>query len=694
MIPLIKSSPLQSLEISDFSGGVNYAMEENIKSNQFRDIDNMWFQQGVLKTRPNVKTLRRNDTLYEYPNIFTDNKNSVFLDNKRYFLEVMKETTYNYRYNISLVNDRDSIRLGSVSFQKEITFFISVFRDNIYLFVSNNKIYISEFSENKYLPLREVLEHEIYSPLVLTNCRSCFMDSGKINAMILRGAQKFEHFNFLSNRYRMEFSQYDTQNYIEANEGQVDSRISYMEYGLPYTNKNCSGQIFLEYVDISGKIHKHSVLCPTENTPSVERTVGDDGLYLHAFFKGDVCHVTLNGQEDAKYTAAQYVSILDYVNNNLIIDAPREKSYMEKITLMTEAVWYGNNSLGVNGGSRLFLGGNPQEKNLLLWSDFESPLYFPECNYAYVGDKNQKITALDKQGSSLIIFKEREIYSSQYKVGETESSKHDITLGEAYFPIKLIHPNIGCNEKNSIQLLFNRLTFLASNNKVCTIKEENQFSEINIFSVSETIAPKLKDIKNVKSADWNGFYMLFYKNQVFLMDYNTYGYMNIHSQNGGNSADTGIPWYVWTLPQEIEAVENYENKILLWVTTDFFVNIMTFSDEAEDAYFVEKIEGLLFQEEIFKKIHSKIETKRFDFNEPHRLKSISAVYLDVLGDPYVTFITDKNRDTQNGFYLVPEKRTVKSLGILIESDEKLKIFSLNVFFRKGGNLWQKVTMNI
>lgn len=693
MIPLINSSPLKVLEISDFSGGVNYVMEDKIKNNQLKNINNMWFKDGVLKTRPNLKTLIKDDTLFVNPEISTSKSDWVTLNGKRYFVETVKEETDKFHLNLRLVSDGDIINLGYVSFEKDFTFFTAVFKENIYLFFSNKKIFVSDFVGGEYFPLREVEKYEIHSPLVLTNCKSCYMDSGKINAMLLRGAQKFENFNFLSDRYKMEFSLYDTENYIEAIEGQWDSRVSYMEYGLPYTTKNCKGSIFLQYVDSAGMYFEHTVSCPDENSPTVEISAGNDGLYLHAFFKGDVCHVTLNQYAEKEKTDADYVSVLEYVNNNMIIDAPRLKAYPEKVSLMTEAVWYGNNSLGINGGSRLFLGGNEKEKNLLIWSDFESPLYFPECNYVYVGDKSQKITALEKQGSSLIIFKEKEIYSSQYEVGQTEASKHDITLGEAYFPIKLIHSQIGCCEKNSIQLLRNRVTFLASNGKVCTIKEENQFSERNVFSLSEMIEPKLKNAKNVKSADWNGFYLLFSKNTVFLMDYNTYGYVNIHSLDKESTANMEIPWFLWTLPTEIQEAKVYGDELIMWSKTKSFVSYLTFSQKGEDSYFIEN-EDTLNQEEVFEKIHSEMETKAFDFNEPYRMKTVNALIIDGKGDMYVTFIDGKNRTMQNGFYLIPQKRNVKKLGIKIESDENLEIFGFSIKFRNGGNLWQKAITNI
>ncbi len=704
MIPYVRNKVSDNLKIKDFSGGVNYVMSKTlINDNQLTDVDNMWFKDGALRTRPNLKRLNNENNVYQnVQDVSVNEMNSVVINNKRYFLETVKEElSANTKINMRLVSNSDAIDIGSVVLDgTDISYFAVIFKEDIYLFSSgNNKIFVVERTgESQYKPPRKVEDFEIYSPLVLTNCWSCYNDSGKINAMLARGATQFENFNILSNRYRIEYSQYDTKNYIEAEEGNALSRVSYMEYGLPYTTNTCEGSIVLDYVDSAGAVHRHMVDCPKENAPTVETQaemeIAGDDLYMHAFIKGNVCHVTLNSSGDVKKVSPDYISIENYVNNNLVIDAPRPNKNWEKVTLMTQAVWYGNNALGINGGSRLFLGGNKKEKSLLVWSDFESPLYFPESNYAYVGDKGQKITALAKQGSSLIIFKEKEIYSTQYNVGETEASKKDITLGNAYFPMTLIHPAIGCICAKSVQLLRNRLVFMASSGNICTLTEQNQYSESNVYTVSEMVAPKMKSFDDAISVDWGGFYLLFCKNEVFVMDYNTYGYVNIRSTDKESTANMRIPWFVWHLPQEITAVVNNDEQLSLWVKTQHagtcFVDVMTFSDEeSEDTYFEIAVEpSQLKKEEKLAPVNYLVETRHFDFDVPYRLKVLEKVYVDGVKSHNlaVSFITDEEfSDVQTGFFncLVPQRRVVKTLGLRLQGQGRFVLYALNVRFRYG-----------
>lgn len=683
MIPYVKNNPTKSLNLHDFSGGVNYGGQKtHIKDNQLTDVKNMWFQKGALKTRPAVEMAVKGQGNYgDSSEINVDKMNEIIINGKSYLLEMVKELlSGSTNINLRFIGEKDCINLGRITIDVEnAPAFAVIFKDDVFLFVGKvNKIYkITKQYDGTYSSASVINETDIYAPLVLTNCWPCYNDSGKINAMLLKGADIAESFNLLSNRYRMCFSQYDAKDYIEVNTGESASRISYMEYGLPYTKVGTKGEIYLEYTCFEGFTHVHSVSCPQINEPTVESNVSDDGLYMHAYVKGDVCHVTLNSSAERANYNPDYVSVEKYINNNLYINAPRynPEENWEKVTLMTQKVWYGNNSLGVNGGSRLFLGGNNKEKALLVWSDFENPLYFPENNYAYVGDNSQKITALGRMGAELVIFKEREIYSTQYVYNEDS-----ITNG-AFFPMALIHPEIGCNHPESIQLVRNRLVFF-DKGRVYTISENNQYSERNVYPISEVISSVLSKYADnlVFSADWQGYYLLFIENSVFLMDYNTYGYVNIHSTNKTDVANNNIPWYLWELQDKAVAVKMLNNELYLWVKENSTYSLMKFNDEVNEDYSA--------KDNKFKKITSLLETKHFDFGNPDKYKIIEKVSFDALKDNKLTltFITDEIIFDSHSMFLnslVPESRYIKTLGIRLETTGRLLITSVKMRYRLG-----------
>ncbi len=687
MIPEISKKQLKSYTVSDFSGGVNLFDEpEKISDNQLTQGENVWFYKGALRTRPALRAKKHEDISFiNEPKISVNKMGTTVINNKHYRLE---KTVAGNHVTLRYVSDLRAIFVGEVFFQCDSVCALAVeHQGDIYLFAHAtdntdlHEIYLfKKIGEGQYDLPQNLTLNDAYVPTVLTNGRSCFSDSGKINSMIQKGATLLEGFNLLSDRYKMEFSTYDTAFFVEVEVGNIASRVSYMEYGLPYTPPNLNDIIYLEYVDASGKRYDHSVRCPKENDPTVENYMGEDGLYLHAFVKGDVCHVSLNANGEKNIFEADVVSIKQYVNNNMIINAPRlwKREDLKKVTSMTAFAWYGNTSLGINGGSRLFLGG---EKGLVLWSDFEKPLYFPENNYAYVGDKGQKITAFAHQGPNLIIFKENEIYSTQYVQGELTENV-DITQ-LAYFPMTLIHPTIGCDCPDTVELVRNRLVFLNSSGKVYTITSQSQYSEHNVYEISQMIAPLLEkeDLKCAVSADWCGRYFLFIKNRAYLMDYNTFGFVNISSCNKETTAAKEIPWFTWSFPQNIYALGVYGGDMLLWaVNGEYKVNV-TFLDENQ----ISDQKGENFSEE---KIKTVIETKHFDFDLPGKDKIINNVSLEMIktGPTTVEFLTDNNvPDMHSGFFnkLVPHNRIVKKLALKIKSENFFVITSLSVLFRQG-----------
>ena len=76
---------------------------------------------------------------------------------------------------------------------------------------------------------------------------------------------------------------------------------------------------------------------------------------------------------------------------------------MYKVFGMQQRTYYDAGAEGISGGARLFLTANRagKERNLVMWSSLNNPLYWPENNYAYIGDKTQAVTGFGKQGENL-----------------------------------------------------------------------------------------------------------------------------------------------------------------------------------------------------------------------------------------------------------------------------------------------------
>lgn len=211
------------------------------------------------------------------------------------------------------------------------------------------------------------------------------------------------------------------------------------------------------------------------------------------------------------------------------------KDYHDKIAGMKKALWYGTG----NSGSRLCITGNDAFPSLVLIGQKDQPLYFPDNNQFFVGDPSQKVTALSRQNKSIIMFKEKEIYSAYYTSGN--------------FAITNIHSSVGCDLPHTIALCDNRLVWTNLNGEVYMLSSLSQFSVTAVYKLSNNIAPYLtrENADNLALACGctdNDKYMLFVKNKVYIMDYRN----AIKKSSSGFLSS--VAWYIWNLPTPVEVM--------------------------------------------------------------------------------------------------------------------------------------------
>lgn len=744
MIPTLNRNPFYRIGIPDMSGGLNLRDGISlVNDNQLTDAVNVWYKNGVLQTRPRLKE-SENSTAKVYvknESLYVNELNNTRINGKLYFLqtEVFENPNEDkYIVEVKYKNSTDEIFLGEARFSEKVTCLTVTHRGNVYIYVNGsnlNEIYIIQrISEGKYKEPKKIEDKDIYAPLVLTNCLPCYNTSGNAGALLQRGATQVEGFNLLGNRYKIEGSTLDNSELgrieVKDSEGVVIDTVSYMEYGLPYTTEETPGEIVLTYTGRDGTTTRHTVSVPTKETPTVESEESfinsKDQFRLHAYIRGDVCHVTLNKSSEAGNYEPDYISVVYYVNNNMIIEAPcaNTTANFEKVTAMTRAIWYGNTSLGINGGSRLFLCGNTKdsEKALVIWSDFENPLYFSENNYVYVGDKSQKVTAFGKQGSNLIIFKESEIYTTQYTQGDVtaeqleEQQVIDVTTQMAYFPMSIVHSYIGCDCPETVQLCRNKLVFTNSSGKVYTITAQNQYSERNVYEVSEMISEKLKteDLKKATAVDWDGKYILFVGSKAYVMDYNSYGFENISSYTKQGDANMLLPWFYWEFPISIKNAVVLNGvieiaEVIMPINTDEYKYIeKNFTIDGTTGrdilYDINETESILREQNIY----TMLQTKIFDFNDHSTIKNIMEVHIAFGNNQNIpvaveflneTGMIDRQIVTVNGAEttlkqpshvinrrLIPFTRLCARFGVKIVCEGRLEIDAMTITYKKAGGI--------
>jgi len=726
--PKMKKRSKNTVAVPSLSGGINLRDALNMcADNQLTDCLNMWFCDGVLKTRAGRKRIAE----YLFPDIafgstlnwsYREDKHSIhenvtrIIDGSVYklisFLTVFKDyneitadgASYSYEnysrlillwldekgnsiYNMS-VGATDKIG-DSLYFTDKITnYFIASTKDGIYLFVNGDatkKIYKYDGA------LREIDDGEIYVPIVMNHCKPNGDTLMSMQEIIDNGGELFEGYNLLSDKYRMVYSTVNKK--LLENEDSTHP----MAYTLCRNTKGFTGRFVEARLTTNTGTYTHKVEITANagwDMETAENGDTPDNLYMWVF--GTM--LTFCDKEGN----IVWVSEDDYIEDNLEITAPIKKTdeNLSKVFSMSTACWFGGLPEEKNSGTRLFLGGGIEEekKSLVVWSGINKPLYFPESCEVYVGNSNSAVTGFGKQDDMLVIFKEDEIYCTKY-----DGISKNTATNQTALPLAEINSIIGCLSGKSIRLCRNRLVWLGNDKKVYTLTSGSQYGGYNVFCISEMVDRKLKTETNLKDAyalDFCGHYMLVSGNSAYLMDYNSYGYQYAYSYKKTEDANIKIPWYIWDGLADEESKLFNVGEMLCGITFGFVggqapinsaskIVLYSFTDNKDDG----------------KAIKSAVKTKFFDFGLPNHRKDVEAVgvtFGNNGGEPItVRFITESGTDSANitltgadtdpreaGYIksriLYPAIRSAVRFGLSFECEGNMAIEGLNITYRTLG----------
>lgn len=606
MRPMISNAPYYRLTIPELSGGVN--LRDNISliaDNQLTNCKNVWYKDGMLKTRPGIAAkIFGNDYTVAggVLKTYTDEKNFRVIDGISYFLVCLqfRDKLKFYYYSddsvlevatiddfIDVFPNNQDFNCNIFQFETDIYCFTSLYYEDYNALPDKTPFFIYKITQTesgwKWV---KITQNEIYAPIVAYNGSPYVKKNEQTKASaVIDDSQMLEGYNLLGNRMRMYYSTVNKDRLGEI----IASNSHYMSYAIAYPNgtkniKHLIPEIFTVNIDNGEVVAEHKVAKENGNNGFMEDGYNDvDGRMLYVNYYDDVIKFRF---ESNNGEAANVVTEADYIPNNMEIIAPCENSRenYEKVLNMTASEWYGGDSEGLYGGIHLFLGGNTNEKEkaLVIWSDMKNPLYFSENCYAYVGDKTQKVTAFGKQGEALIIAKEKEMYATQYSSAEElitleeaeNQTNVDITASEVIFPMTQVHGFIGCDCPKTMVLCRNRLVWANTDGKVYTLVSPSQYTERSIYEVSDMVLNELSkytlaELKNSKAADWQGHYVLIVKNRIYLMDYNSYGFSNVYSYTKTEDAQVRIPWWIWELPSFNlnESLNKYDGDEIVFSTT-------------------------------------------------------------------------------------------------------------------------------
>lgn len=600
--PNIDRNASRTVTVSNLSGGMNLRdCVTAIKDNQLSDCANMWYKNGILKTRPCLNTSNAHlsssskseneksvtTRFHNEIKVIYDGCECVCASNKKVFEDLVNDTvTCNIEFEFQGIDKIYSLpTICGIKGGDEVTYFLIEKEKTLYCYISDCSIWKLEYSctkddilSGKELSWEKLTDDEIYIPTVYYHAKRSGWSEYE--------ATMIEGYNLINNRYKIVYSAYNVNDSDETHP---------MRYVLP-EKLSQTGEIEIELTSYDKdnetvKVVKHKIKYSSADyfsfssgnimTETFENgEVPQDGVYmfvkynyvgfLHQPYSSESL-VTLNSEEDKeKYGCNE---------DNVVITAPFEQSAenLEKVFRMTKTVWYGGASNGIASGSRVFLCGNTKDKNksLILWSGLDNPLYFNENAYVNVGKNSEEVTAFGKQGENLVIFKKNEIYYTYYSSNDEITTDDlinqnvvDIEASVVTFPVILLNGFIGCDCPNTVQTCRNRLVWANSNGKVYTLCTLSQYNERNVYEISEMIEDKLKKysqiLKDATTADFDGHYVLFLRDCAFVADYNCYGFQYIYSYSKNEDANAVIPWHFWEFDflSEQNTGEGYTSAVI------------------------------------------------------------------------------------------------------------------------------------
>ena len=310
------------------------------------------------------------------------------------------------------------------------------------------------------------------------------------------------------------------------------------------------------------------------------------------------------------------------VNNIKVTVCIENNENIAKIAGMTQSMWYASGS----SGSRLCLGGNRYYPALVCISQANNPLYFPDSNQFIVGDPSQRVTALGRQNKSVVIFKEKEIYSAYYSSGN--------------FLVTNIHSSIGCDIPQTVTMCDNRLVWTNSGGEVYLLATLSQYSVTAVYRIPSIIPPEEILTAYYRAAcSFKDMYMLFIGNRAYVMDY--------ADAAKRNTADfvKSVRWFVWEFPEDTTVLSAFagETKLTLICTTGSHRDSLFYISDLDEQGSADNYIPHGGTSYVSREVEGEIEVRLFDKIGDHINKVYTDLYLRLYSenDVFVDFIDNK-----------------------------------------------------
>lgn len=630
--------------VAAFSGGVCRADAVEEAADRLTDCRNLWWENGGLRTRPGLNAVwsRFVGTAEPYRPEYTD----LRLGDDRLVLERRNGTggsTAFWPWRVSADGSRAQ-SLGCAVETKGENCWLAVPPQGaqgetaLYAFgddADGLRITAKPMDSDTWVPAKP------YIPTVL------------INGTARGEGTAYEGFNMLTGGFRCLFT--------------TNGKLK--QFFLPRKSLLYGEQaaVTVVYTDTEGEEHTFTVT--EENGYSAEAVLEGVKVRVRVDHKKGLIRfrtVPAEGGSSENWAPpeaekANNVSIVAYVSNRVA---------SRRIGGMTCSAWFGGGLGSLKTGTRLFVSGHGEYPGLVHWSDVDNPLYFPENNYAYVGATGEPVTALGKQGDMLVIFKKNSVYAMTYREGSfsaadvMDGTVADVTAAAALFPVRQLHPAIGCDQPGTVALCQNRLVWTNADGRVHTLLSATAYSDSNVRElsgpVSDRIRGALKEASTVCGALWRGWYVLLAGNTAFVLDCSGEAFLRYSAYDDDRKAQRRLSWYIWdlTVPQVTwQYLGGFGETLCLYgvgVDAAGRQRAMHYRLEGTADRVPSVIAETAHSEADFetRPVQARFRTALFEFGRPERYKRMETVWLTASGETgsrlALSYVTERGETPDAG----------------------------------------------
>ncbi len=519
------------LTVPPLSGGVELSSPPHlIGDDRLSDAYNLWWQHGTLRTRP---ALRDRGLLVGYADVQT----ATPLDRRTLLYGRTAET---HRFVLA---DEDGSLHGTTHTVAGVSTLLAVpsgrdiaddDRLEAFLFLDGNPRRVMALSDEG-----DLYPQTPYVPTVLAAARPTAEQVRE------ESGAATEPFNLLTDEFCCRYTSDGTGLYYWLPEGVT------LDHTCPVTvyHTDAVGTTFAHTLDYRADDGLWKEATDVSQMPPDELALYYDP-YRRCFW-----FVHAHGGGAAPVARAA-------VSGNVCLSATRTNTDATALLFgMRFGTWY-----DVDGGARLFLSGNPRTPNLVRWSALGNALYFPENNYAYVGDAGSAVTAFGKQSDLLVIFKERETYavshsgSVSYTADELLSGAiSDTEVAAAVFAIHRVHPARGCDCPDTLCLCGDRLVWASSDGHVYALQSGGTYDARHVRLMSSPIEAQLRryhapTLAAATAACVDHHYVLYVGGLAFVLDTRSRGFVSNAAYSTEERAADAVAWQVWGVTPSPAAV--------------------------------------------------------------------------------------------------------------------------------------------